>query len=226
MTTAAGRIRLKHLVAPVTLALILLTAATYLGQVWVGGDAVRRAFGLIPVRVSSLSLLMVLGDGQRVPAWLTLFTYVFPHAGWWHVTMNMAGLWFLGQAAEPVFGSKRFAFAYFSSGVLTGLTIVLIQPSRTEPGGGASGAICGTLGAFLALGLSSAHVASRLNAVILAVEAACLLGVSAWFLNRTPTPIPDRTSALMWHLIPFMAGWFYVRCFPTNWHQRRLETNR
>jgi len=204
---------MKNSVAPATLALILVTVATNLGQVWVGGDAVQRAFGLIPARVASLSSLMSLGDGQLVPAWLTLITYMFPHMGWWHVTLNMAGLWFLGQSAEPAMGSDRFAFAYICSGVLTGLAIVLIEPNWTKPAAGASGAICGTFAAFLALGLSGSPVRDRLNPVILAIESACLLGVTAWFLNRTPPPVPDRTSALMWHLIPFMAGWLCVRCW-------------
>jgi membrane associated rhomboid family serine protease len=180
MTTVSGLPRMKNSVAPTTLALILVTIATYLGQVCVGSDVVRRAIGLIPARVSSLSSLVSIGDGQLVPAWLTLITYMFPHMGWWHVAMNMAGLWFLGQSAEPAMGSKRFAFVYIASGVLTGLAIVLIGPNETTPAAGASGAICGTFGAFLALGLSGSPVKDRLNALILAVESACLLGVSAW----------------------------------------------
>jgi membrane associated rhomboid family serine protease len=203
----------KNFIAPATLLLILMTITTYLRQVWVGGDVVQRAFGLIPARVSSPSSLMTLGDGQLVPAWLTLITYMFPHVGWWHVTMNMAGLWFLGQSAEPAMGSDRFAFAYISSGVLTGLATVLIGPNWTKPVAGASGAICGTFGAFLALGLAGTPVRDRRNPVILAVESACLLGVTVWFLNRTPPPVPDRTSALMWHLIPFMEGWLWIRCW-------------
>ena len=51
----------------------------------------------------------------------------------------------------------------------------------------------------------------RPNLAVLAIESACLLGVVAWLLVRTPSQVPDRMSALMWHLIPFQAGWLWVR---------------
>src|SRR5258706_436598 len=70
---------------PATLALFLVTVTTYLVQVLAGGDVVQRAVGLIPARVSNSTLLMAIGGGQLVPAWLTLVTYMFPHKAWWHV---------------------------------------------------------------------------------------------------------------------------------------------
>jgi hypothetical protein len=51
----------------------------------------------------------------------------------------------------------------------------------------------------------------RRNLAVLAIESASLLGVVAWLLVRTPPQVPDRMSALMWHLIPFLAGWLWVR---------------
>ena len=99
----------RKLAAPATLALFLVTVATYLVQVLAGGDIVERAIGLIPARVSNLATLTAVGSGQLVPAWLTLVTYIFPHRAWWHVTMNMAGLWFFGRLAEPIMGPKRLS---------------------------------------------------------------------------------------------------------------------
>src|SRR5262245_28572069 len=108
---------------PATLLLVFGTLLTYVVQLLAGGDLVVRAFGVIPARVSNLSTLTSIGDGQLVPAWSTLVTYLFPHKGSWHVTMNMAGLWFFGRLAEPLMGSRRFWITYVASGVLAGLFI-------------------------------------------------------------------------------------------------------
>jgi membrane associated rhomboid family serine protease len=136
---------------------------------------------------------------------------MFPHGAWWHVTMNTAGLWFFGRLAEPLMGSKRFLFTCLASGVLTGLVIVTLVPHSTKPGAGASGAISGVLGAFLALRSPRWPFRDRRNLAVLAIESASLLGVVAWLLGRTSPLVPDRISALMWHLIPFLAGWAWVR---------------
>jgi membrane associated rhomboid family serine protease len=201
----------KNLAPPATLALFLVTVITYLVQVLVGGDVVERAVGLIPARVSHLATLTAVGGGQQVPAWLTLFTYMFPHGAWWHVMMNMAGLWFFGRLAEPIMGTRRFLFAYLASGVLTGLVIVTLGPHWTKPAAGASGAISGVLGAFLALRSPRWAFGDRRNLAVLAIESASLVGVVAWLLSRTSPVVPDRLSALTWHLIPFLAGWLWVR---------------
>ena len=129
---------------PVTLVLFLVTVTAYLFQVFAGGEVVARAIGLIPTHVSNLTALTAVGDRQEIPAWLTLITYMFLHKSWWHVTTNMAGLWFFGGLAEPLMGSRRFLFTYLASGVFTGIVIVFLVPHGTTPAVGASGAICGT----------------------------------------------------------------------------------
>jgi membrane associated rhomboid family serine protease len=201
----------RRLAAPATLALLLATVATYLVQVLAGGDVVERAIGLIPARVSHLATLTAVGGGQPVPAGLTLVTYIFPHRAWWHVTMNMAGLWCFGRLAEPVMGTRRFLSTYVASGVVTGLVVVFLGPHWTRPAAGASGAIGGMLGSFLALRLPRRAALDRRDLAVLAIESACLLGVVTWLLVRTLARVPDRMSALMWHLIPFLAGWLWVR---------------
>jgi membrane associated rhomboid family serine protease len=201
----------RDVAPPATLSLLLVTTTTYVLQVLAGDDVVARAIGLIPARVAEFHTLAALGGGQVVPAWLTLVTYMFPHGAWWHVTMNMAGLWSFGRAAEPLIGARRFLLTYLASGVLTGLVIVSLGPHWTAPSAGASGAISGVLGAYLALRLPRGPLRDRAGLMVLAIELACLVGVVSWFFLRSPARVPDRMSALMWHLIPFQAGWACVR---------------
>lgn len=160
----------RNLAPPATLVLFLVTVITYLLQVLVGGDVVERAVGLIPARVSHLATLTAVGGGQQVPAWLTLITYMFPHRGWWHVMMNMAGLWFFDRLSEPIMGTGRFLFAYLASGVLTGLVVVTLGPRWTKPAAGVSGAISGVLGAFLALRSPRRAFGDRRNLAVQALE--------------------------------------------------------
>ncbi len=196
---------------PATLTLLLLTVGAFLGQIAAGGNAGQRAFGIIPAHFSDPSSLTEVAGGQSIPVWLTLFIYMFLHGGWWHVATNMTGLAWLGWYAEPAINTRRFVLAYLFFGVVTGLSIVLIGPHWTRAFVGASGAICGVLGAFLALHWSGRLLRGRNNFVVLAVEAAVLLAIAGWLLGRTPAVVPDRPSSLLFHLIPFLAGWLSVR---------------
>jgi membrane associated rhomboid family serine protease len=143
--------------------------------------------------------------------WLTLVTYMLLHKGWPHVTTNMIGRWAFGRFAEPIMGSRRFLITYLVSGVFTGLVIAFLVPGWTTPAVGASGAICGMLGAFLAARLPPWPVYDRRSLTMLGAEAGCGLCVLSWLILRSPPQVPGRLTSLMWHVIPFFAGWVYIR---------------
>ena len=46
-----------------------------------------------------------------------LITYMFMHANWMHIGLNMFALWMFGSPVEYQLGSKRFLFIYFSAGL-------------------------------------------------------------------------------------------------------------
>lgn len=78
-----------------------------------------------------------------------LITYMFLHAGIWHILFNMLILYFLGTEIERLLGAKSFLSIYLLSGMLGGLGWLLLSD-----GGiciGASGAVFGLLGAYVAL---------------------------------------------------------------------------
>ena len=77
-----------------------------------------------------------------------LVTYLFVHAGIWHLALNMLMLWMFGSVIENVWGPKRFLFYYFLTGIGAGLFSVLFSFSSPVPVVGASGAIFGLLVAF------------------------------------------------------------------------------
>lgn len=79
-----------------------------------------------------------------------LVTYQFIHQGFWHLLVNMMGLYFLGPSTERALGTNRFFILYFLSGILGGLGWSILSPPH-HICVGASGSVFGILGAFAAL---------------------------------------------------------------------------
>ena len=85
-----------------------------------------------------------------VPAWVlvrpwTLLTYMFLHAGLWHLLFNMLGLYFFGPRLEAELGSRDFLLLYAISGIMGGLLSFLTPEAAIV---GASGAVFGVLLGF------------------------------------------------------------------------------
>lgn len=76
-----------------------------------------------------------------------LFTYMFFHAGFWHVFFNMFMLWMFGTELESLWGSKQFLKFYFLCGVGAGVFILFLSPGNSITLG-ASGAVFGVMVAF------------------------------------------------------------------------------
>lgn len=81
--------------------------------------------------------------------WWRLFTCMFCHIGIIHLAMNMFALLFGGLFLERMVGPLRFSVAYFSSGLFASLTSLWWHDNVVSAG--ASGAIFGIYGVFLAL---------------------------------------------------------------------------
>lgn len=90
-------------------------------------------------------------DGQ----WWRLFTCCFLHIGVFHLLMNMYALVSIGVLLEPLMGKTRFLFAYIATGIVASLTSLAWNDLIISAG--ASGAIFGLYGVFLAL-LTTNHI--------------------------------------------------------------------
>lgn len=93
------------------------------------------------------------------PEWQTtlfqpwrLFTYMFLHAGPWHIVFNMLWLWWMGRAVEETLGPRSFTVIYLGSGVGGALLDVFFaQFLGINYVIGASGAVFGIMVAFAVL---------------------------------------------------------------------------
>lgn len=91
------------------------------------------------------------GPPTPISPWLTIFTSMFLHANLLHIGGNMLYLWIFGNNIEDVLGHFRFLVFYLLAGVVAALAQVISNPMTQLPMVGASGAIAGVLGAYLAL---------------------------------------------------------------------------
>jgi membrane associated rhomboid family serine protease len=109
-----------------------------------GINAFTKAVALIPtVFVGETNL------DNGFPSWLSLGTYMFIHASWFHLGADMLFLWVFGDNVEDAVGHSRFLAFYLLCGMASGIAYVLSDPSSTTPIVGASGAIAGIIAAYL-----------------------------------------------------------------------------
>ncbi len=122
----------------VTYSLMAINIGIFILGIFPGGSALYN-FGVAQGN-------LILSDPVQA---FRLLTSMFLHANLLHIATNMLSLFFIGVAVEQLFGSGRYAFIYFASGIIAGLTQMIILPG--VPFLGASGAIAGIFGAFGAL---------------------------------------------------------------------------
>jgi membrane associated rhomboid family serine protease len=91
---------------------------------------------------------MSLHFGANVAGWYEPWRYVtfqFLHGDYWHIIMNMLGLYLLGSPLEQHWGPRRFLAFYLACGAFSGLTYVAasaaVGDNRFMPIIGASGGI-------------------------------------------------------------------------------------
>lgn len=125
-------------------------------------------YGLIAVNVLVFIIMVISGVGFMDPSapdilvwggnirsytaagdWWRLITNVFVHIGFIHLLLNMYALLMIGTYLEPVIGRWKFLTAYLAAGVMASLASIWWADNRVSAG--ASGAIFGMYGLFLAL---------------------------------------------------------------------------
>lgn len=93
-------------------------------------------------------------DDVRSGAWWLLITTAFLHSGLMHILFNMWALYILGPAIERQVGSGPFAGLYLASAVAGSVAYVAFN---SGPAVGASGAVFGLFGAWLASSWRTRH---------------------------------------------------------------------
>jgi membrane associated rhomboid family serine protease len=117
-----------------------------------------------PTSAAYLFLYLGLNPSDVLEGWRVWqpATYMFLHAGVFHLLFNMLALWMFGVELERLWGTRLFTRYYAITGIGAGLTMIVLALLPTALGDrmydtrtvGASGAIFGLL---LAYGLQFPH---------------------------------------------------------------------
>jgi len=113
------------------------------------GAGIMEANGMVHIKWgSNYTPLTLSGD------WWRLITNVFIHFGLIHIAMNTYAFYMAGVYLEPMLGKTRYITAYLCTGVLASIASLWWHKEGVNSAG-ASGAIFGMYGVFLALLLTN-----------------------------------------------------------------------
>ncbi len=175
-----------------------------------GFDAFTSSFGAVPFEVTRAVDAV---SPTPIPLYATLITSLFLHGGWLHLAGNMLYLWIFGNNIEDALGHVRFLVFYLFCGVAASLAHVVTGPDSTIPLVGASGAIAGVLGAYVA-----AYPGARVHTLIflfffvqiVRIPAVIVLGI--WFIGQIlNASVGGGGVAWYAHIGGFVVGFLLMR---------------
>jgi rhomboid protease GluP len=120
-------------------------------------------------------LMAQTGEAVYQGAYWQLFTSMFVHFGFAHILFNMFGLYYFGRLNETRFGTGKYLAIYVGSGLLGNvMSLFLLPPAILS--GGASGAIFGLVGSYVALARETRHMGAALLYALLIFFQSAVLG--------------------------------------------------
>lgn len=216
-----GRVRTPY----VNWTLIVLNALAFLYELTLSPralDAFFFQFGAVPAVITQYDNLS------------SILTSMFLHAGWAHFLGNMLFLFVFGDNIEDAMGHVSYLLFYLLCGIAAALTQIVLNPESTIPMVGASGAISGVLGAYIALfphGKVRALVILGFFIQVVLVPAWVMLGL--WFVLQLVSGVAslgvggDTGGVAFWaHIGGFVAGVLLVWVFRDRDHVARQRAIR
>jgi membrane associated rhomboid family serine protease len=159
-------------------ALIVLNGLVFYHELTLGEQGLNRfiqAWGLVPSRLIA----------NPAESWVTIFSSMFIHGGWFHILSNMWVLYIFGDNIEDRLGSVRYLAFYLLGGITAALLQVYFSMGSNMPQIGASGAIAAVLGAYLLL-FPRARVASLVPILFIftLIELPAYIFLGFWFVTQ------------------------------------------
>ena len=194
----------------VTIGIIAVNVIVFILQIAGLGLAVGASFAVIPSEL--LQVRIVYGpahgpfDTIAVPEAWTLVTYMFLHTDVIHLASNMMFLWVFGDNVEDAMGHIKYLAFYLLCGVAAALAQTMMQPTSQLPLIGASGAVAGTIAAYLILHPRVLVWVLAFRVIPLRVTATWILGL--WVATQLFMILINRGDQVAWwaHIGGVVAG--------------------
>jgi len=150
-----------------------------------------------------------------VPVLMTLLTSIFLHGSLAHLLGNLLFLGVFGDNVEGTVGRARYLALYLGSGIAGSLAQVLASLATGygmyTPMIGASGAISGVMGAYLALFPRNKVVMLVLGFIPATLSARLVIGF--WFIMQLWGAFAGWSSGVAYaaHVVGFISGYFVAK---------------
>ena len=151
---------------------------------------------------------------RRTSPPLSLIFSLFMHGSWLHLLGNMLFLWIFGNNIEDRLGRIKFVFFYLLCGVVASLAHVLFNLDSLTPVIGASGAVSGVMGAYLAL-FPTARVRTLvfLFVLVTTMDIPASVFLVIWFLFQFLSAGGGSSIAWLAHVGGFILGFLLLKFF-------------
>jgi membrane associated rhomboid family serine protease len=227
-----------HIFPTVNLALIVANFMVFFYELSLGTTGMHglntfiSQYGVVPCEYTG-HLPCKLSAEEPSPLAITLFSSMFIHQGLLHILGNMLFLFVFGDNIENSMGHLRYLVFYLLCGLGASALEILTAVGSDTPGIGASGAIAGVLGAYLAL-----YPGSRVGTIIpigfiplpLRLPAFVLIGF--WFVEQAFNGVVSLETravdaggvAYFAHVGGFVTGILLIWLFRHPRHVDRMRT--
>ena len=198
----------------VTIGIIVLNAVVFFWQIssQAGTREVTYAYGAIP------HYLLTLEKVQPIHPFMTVFTSMFMHGGFFHLAGNMLYLWIFGDNIEDRLGHLRFFIFYLFCGITAAYAHAFTSADSLMPMIGASGAVSGILGAYLLLfPRASVHTLIFLGFFVTTIQIPALIVIGFWaiiqFINGLLSARLHEGGGIAWfaHIGGFLIGFATIK---------------
>jgi membrane associated rhomboid family serine protease len=194
----------------VTVGIIAANVLVFILQLSGFGLAAGTSFAVVPAELVEVGIVSGAAHGPYdtipVPEAATLLTYMFLHADVVHLASNMMFLWVFGDNVEDAMGHVRYLLFYLLCGIAGALAQTLMEPQSQLPLIGASGAVAGTIAAYLILHPRVLVWVLAFRIIPLRVTATWILGL--WVATQFFMVLINRGDYVAWwaHIGGALAG--------------------
>ncbi len=198
---------------PAVKQLLIANGAVFLLQVLLGY--------LAPNLAMFSQQLFQLTPEAVVHGWIwQLATYMFLHAGLWHILFNMLALWMFGAQLEMDWGYSLFLQFYFFCGIgaaLVTVTVAFIGILGARPDVGTVGASGAIFGLLLAFGILHADSEIMLFPIPFMMKAKYFITGLIFIeiiLTISSAHQPGQSTAYMAHIGGLFFGYIWLKFVP------------
>lgn len=231
-----------RLLTPITILIIALCIIVFIYQSFFVENTNKffHEWGAVPYKIISKET----SSNILQTSYITLITYSFLHANFWHILGNLWFLFIFGNNVERKMGIPMFVLFYLSAAIIAAyIHMVFSHPDvmlgriklyslgiseireLNTPLIGASGAISAVLGAYLKYFPRAQIVTLVIFFIITLITVPATIFIGVWLIGQIINAISNPGSSVAWfaHIGGFVYGYLFASVY--KGHKEYREHN-